>query len=63
MSEEKFIIKHNQREDFKIFFALATNGIIQSIPFGVNVDPNNVAQAAKNVAIAMIKAQEEAFGE
>jgi len=53
----------NQQDDFKIFFAVATNGILGSIPFGVTVDPNAVAQAAKNTAVAMLKAQAEAFGE
>lgn len=56
-------VSANEQSDFKIFFAVATNGILGSIPFGVNVDPQAVAQAAKNTAIAMLRAQAEAFGE
>ena len=54
-------VAESDREDFKMFLAFATNGILGQIPFGVNVDPVAIAQAAKNTAIAMVNAKNEAF--
>jgi len=49
------------REDFTMFVAVATRGILAQIPFGINVDPVGIAQAAKNTAIAMVNARNEAL--
>lgn len=49
------------RKDFTMFLAFATQGILTQIPFGVNVDPVAIAQAAKNTAIAMVNAKNEAL--
>lgn len=54
-------VSKEQEDNFTMFLAFATQGILASIPFGVNVDPNAVASAAKNVAISMLKAKEEAL--
>lgn len=48
-----------EKEDFKMYFAFATNGILCQIPFGINIDPIAIAQAAKNTALAMLEAQKE----
>jgi hypothetical protein len=52
-----------QVEDFTMFLAFATQGILASIPFGVNVDPVHVATAAKNTALAMLQAKAEAIAD
>jgi hypothetical protein len=54
-------VAESDREDFKMFLAFATQGILTQIPFGVNVDPVAVVQAAKNTALAMVAAKNEAF--
>jgi hypothetical protein len=54
-------VAESDRDDFKMFMAFATQGILTQIPFGVNVEPIAVAQAAKNTAIAMVNAKNEAF--
>ena len=61
MTDKK--LSEQDREDFKMFFAFATNGILSQIPFGVNVDPIAVANAAKSTAFAMLDVQKEAFAE
>lgn len=58
-----FPLPHSQHDEFKAHFSLAANGILASIPFGVTVDPNAIAQAAKNVALAMLVVQQEVCGE
>ncbi|MFM7010065.1 MAG: hypothetical protein ACKO0Z_12170 [Betaproteobacteria bacterium] len=60
---EMFPLPEYQRDDFKIHFMSACNGILSSIPFGVTVDPNAIANAAKNVALAMLNVQREVCGE
>ena len=61
MTEEtKTPMSENQKDDFTMFLAFATQGIMASIPFGVNVDPKAVAAAAKNVALAMLEVKTEA---
>ena len=57
--QEKTKLTSEQYENFKMLCAFALNGILGSIPFGVNVDPNAVAQAVKNTALAMIEAQKD----
>lgn len=54
-------VAESDRDDFKMFMAFATQGILTQIPFGVNVEPIAVAQAAKNTAIAMVNAKNETF--
>jgi hypothetical protein len=44
-------------EDFKRYMASATTGILASIPFGVQVDPNAIAAAAGNVALSLLQVQ------
>lgn len=41
--------------DFKQYYGQVVNGIMCSIPFGVNIDPTMVASVAKNTALAMIE--------
>lgn len=41
--------------DFKQYYGQVVNGIMSSIPFGVNIDPTMVASVAKNTALAMIE--------
>jgi hypothetical protein len=53
-------VSEDQHDDFKMFLAFATQGILSSIPFGVNVDPLAVANAAKNTALAMLQVKDEA---
>lgn len=61
MTEEtKTPMSEIQKDDFTMFLAFATQGIMASIPFGVNVDPKAVAAASKNVALAMLEVQAEA---
>lgn len=45
----------SQAADFKRYYAGVVTGIMASIPFGVNIDPNAVASAAKNTALAMVE--------
>lgn len=52
-----------QAEDFTMFLAFATQGILASIPFGVNVDPVHIANAAKSTALAMLTVKEETLAE
>ena len=52
-----------QLESFKMYSGFALSGILSSIPFGVNIEPNMIAQAVKNTALAMIEAQKEVVGE
>lgn len=59
--ERKPEVSAEQAENFTMFLAFATQGILASIPFGVNIDPIHVANAAKNVALSMLKAKEEAL--
>lgn len=54
-------VSAEQHDDFKMFFAFATQGILSSIPFGVTVDPLAVANAAKNTALAMLQVKDEAI--
>lgn len=51
----------NQQEviDFKVYYGQAVNGVLSSVPFGVTVDPNQLATVARNVAMSMIYAQRE----
>lgn len=58
--EHKPEVSKEQIDNFTMFLAFATQGILSSIPFGVNIDPNAVASAAKSVAISMLKVKEEA---
>ncbi len=41
--------------DFKQYYGQVVNGIMSSIPFGVNIDPTMVASVAKNTALAMLE--------
>lgn len=59
--ERKPEVSKEQSENFTMFLAFATQGILASIPFGVSVDPVHVATAAKNTAIAMLKVKDEAL--
>ena len=61
MTDKTTQVAESDRDDFKMFLAFATQGILTQIPFGVNVDPVAVAQAATNTAIAMVNAKNEAF--
>ena len=68
MSEEQtkespFPLSPDQRDEFKIAFAFAVNGILGSIPFGVTVDPNAIANAGRSVALSMLSVQQEVCGE
>jgi hypothetical protein len=56
-------LTNKQADDFTMFLAFATQGILSSIPFGVNVDPVHVATAAKNTALAMLTVKEETLAE
>jgi len=56
-------VTKDQQDDFKMFLAFATQGILASIPFGVSVDPLAVANAAKNTAVAMLQVKDEAIKE
>jgi hypothetical protein len=56
-------VTKDQQDDFKMFLAFATQGILSSIPFGVSIDPLAVANAAKNTALAMLQVKDEAFKE
>lgn len=58
--ERKPEVSAEQAENFTMFLAFATQGILASIPFGVSVDPNAVATAAKNVALSMLQVKQEA---
>jgi hypothetical protein len=46
-------------DEFKLHFALALNGILSNIPFGVNVDPRALAQVARNIALVALEVQNE----
>lgn len=46
-------------KDFKRYYANAVTGILSSIPFGVNVDPDQLALVARNVATSMVNAQRD----
>ena len=46
-------------KDFKHYYANAVTGILSSIPFGVNVDPDQLALVARNVATSMVNAQRD----
>lgn len=61
--ENMFPLPEDQRDEFKIHFMAACNGILASIPFGVTVDPNAIANASKNVALSMLNVQREVCGE
>jgi hypothetical protein len=45
-------------ENFKMYYALAAHAILSSIPFGVNIEPDQIANAAKRIAEAMEKAEQ-----
>lgn len=64
MTEQtKTKLTDKQAEDFTMFLAFATQGILSSIPFGVSVDPVHVVNAAKNTALAMLTVKEETLAE
>lgn len=64
MTEQtKTKLTDKQAEDFTMFLAFATQGILASIPFGVSIDPVHVANAAKNTALAMLTVKEETLAE
>lgn len=44
-------------QDFKRYYAQAVGGMLASIPFGVSIDPNQLATAGRNVATSMVHAQ------
>ena len=56
-------INDDQIDDFTMFLAFATQGILSSVPFGVSVDPIHVANAAKNTALAMLQVKAEAIAD
>lgn len=51
----------NQQEvkDFKHYYGQAVTGVLAGIPFGITVDPNQLALVARNIATSMIYAQRE----
>ena len=46
-------------KDFKRYYANAVTGILSSIPFGINIDPDQLSIAARNVATSMVNAQRD----
>jgi hypothetical protein len=54
-------IMDHEEDDFTMLMAFSAQGILSSIPFGVNVDPVQIAAAAKNVAQALLSARNEAM--
>ena len=44
-------------ENFKLYYAIAAHAILTSIPFGVNIDPDQVAVAAQRMAEALEKGE------
>jgi hypothetical protein len=45
-------------ETFKMYYALAAHAILSSIPFGVNIEPEKIADAARRIAEAMEKGEQ-----
>lgn len=60
---DMFPLDHEDHDEFKLNFAVAMNGILGSIPFGVTVDPTALANAGKSVALAMMAVNREVCGE
>ena len=52
-------LSEEDKQDYKMFLAFATNGILCQIPFGISIDPVAVAQAASNTAMAMLQVQKD----
>jgi len=45
-------------ETFKMYYALAAHAILSSIPFGVNIEPEKIADAARRIAEVMEKGEQ-----
>jgi hypothetical protein len=60
-AEESFT--QQEVKDFKRYYASAVAGILAGIPFGVTVDPNQLAAITRNVAVSMVNAQRDVMPE
>jgi hypothetical protein len=60
---QEYPVKANEVEDYKRFLCQAVNGMLSAIPFGVSIDPLQLAGVASNVAIAMLDTVKQNSGE
>lgn len=63
MTNENIAFTQQEVKDFKQYYGQAISGVMASIPFGVTVDPNQLATIGSNIATAMVYVQRDSLPE